>query len=229
MNSNKLGKKHIIISLIINIIVVLLTLIASIIMFTGFKFMYGYEPLLETTKIGMLKFFTVQSNLLMGIVSLLFAIKEVKLLKEKKDDIPLKMYIFKLMAATAVGLTFSVVFLYLGHIAKGGILSMLMNSNLFFHLIIPVISILNFIILEKTDKIKFKYTFCGLIPTFLYGIYYLTNVLLHIENGKVSTIYDWYWFVQGGVWTAVIVVPVIFILTYLISLIIWRCNKKKIK
>lgn len=84
MNSNKLGKKHIIISLIINIIVVLLTLIASIIMFTGFKFMYGYEPLLETTKIGMLKFFTVQSNLLMGIVSLLFAIKEVKLLKEKK-------------------------------------------------------------------------------------------------------------------------------------------------
>ena len=84
MNSNKLGKKHIIISLIINIIVVLLTLIASIIMFTGFKFMYGYEPILETTKIGMLKFFTVQSNLLMGIVSLLFAIKEVKLLKEKK-------------------------------------------------------------------------------------------------------------------------------------------------
>ena len=84
MDSNKLGKKHIIISLIINIIVVLLTLIASIIMFTGFKFMYGYEPLLETTKIGMLKFFTVQSNLLMGIVSLLFAIKEVKLLKEKK-------------------------------------------------------------------------------------------------------------------------------------------------
>ena len=53
-------------------------------MFTGFKFMYGYEPILETTKIGMLKFFTVQSNLFMGIVSLLFAIKEVKLLKEKK-------------------------------------------------------------------------------------------------------------------------------------------------
>ena len=229
MSSNNLDKKYLNISLIINIIVVLHTLIASIIMFTGFKFMYGYEPILETTKIGMLKFFTVQSNLLMGIVSLLFAIKEVKLLKEKIDDIPLKMYIFKLMAATAVGLTFSVVFLYLGHIAKGGIPSMLMNSNLFFHLIIPVISILNFIIFEKTDKIKFKYTFCGLIPTLLYGIYYLANVLLHIENGKVSTIYDWYWFVQNGVWTAVIVVPVIFILTYLISLIIWRCNKKKIK
>ena len=84
MSSNKLEKKNIKISLIINIIVVLLTIIASIIMFTGFKFMYGYEPLLETTKIGMLKFFTVQSNLLMGIVSLLFAIKEVKLLNQEK-------------------------------------------------------------------------------------------------------------------------------------------------
>ena len=229
MSSNNLDKKYLKISLIINIIVVLFTLIASIIMFTGFKFMYGYEPILDTTKIGMLKYFTVQSNLFMGIVSLLFAIKEVKLLKGKIDDIPLKMYIFKLMAATAVGLTFSVIFLYLCYIYYFLIPSILMYIYLFFHLIIPVISILNFVIFEKTDKIKFKYTFCGLIPTFLYGIYYLTNVLLHIENGKVSTIYDWYWFVQGGVWTAVIVVPVIFILTYLISLIIWRCNKKKIK
>ena len=122
MSSNNLDKKYIKISLVINIIVVFFTLIACLMMFTGFKFMYGYEPILETTKIGMLKFFTVQSNLFMGIVSLLFAIKEVKLLKGKIDDIPLKMYIFKLMAATAVGLTFAVVFLYLGHIAKGGIL-----------------------------------------------------------------------------------------------------------
>ena len=91
MSSNNLDKKYLKISLIINIIVVLFTLIASIIMFTGFKFMYGYEPILDTTKIGMLKYFTVQSNLFMGIVSLLFAIKEVKLLKGKIDDIPLKM------------------------------------------------------------------------------------------------------------------------------------------
>ena len=127
MSSNNLDKKYLKISLIINIIVVLLTLIASIIMFTGFKIMYGYEPIFETTKIGMLKYFTVESNIFMGIVSLLFAIKEIKILKGKIDDIPLKMYIFKLMAATAVGLTFSVVFLYLGHISKGGILSLLMN------------------------------------------------------------------------------------------------------
>ena len=51
----------------------IITVVASIIMFTGFKFMHTYENVLESTKIGMLRFFTVESNLLMGIVSLLFA------------------------------------------------------------------------------------------------------------------------------------------------------------
>ena len=133
------------------------------------------------------------------------------------------------MATVSVGLTFFTVFGYLGPIAEGGIFSLLKNSNLFLHLIIPVLSMVNFSIFEKTNKLKFKYSFLGVIPTMVYSIFYLTNVLAHIENGKVSPIYDWYWFVQGGVWTAVIVVPVIFILTYLISLIICRCNKKKIK
>ena len=41
---------------------------------------------------------------------------------------------------------------YLGPISDGGITSLLMNSNLFFHFLIPIISILNFILFEKTDK-----------------------------------------------------------------------------
>lgn len=225
MNNKNVNFNNIKISLIINFIIVFLTIIASIIMFTGFKFMYGYETVLESTKIGMLKFFTVESNILMGIVSLLFSLEEIKILKGKKTDISTKMYILKLMATTAVGLTFFVVFAYLGPISKGGILSMLMNSNLFFHLLIPVISILNFIIFEKTNKIKLKNILCGLIPTLLYEIYYLTNILLHMENGKVSPNYDWYWFVQNGVWTAIIVAPIMLGITYIISLVIWRLNK----
>ena len=48
-----------------------------------------------------------------------------------------------------------------------------------------------------------------------------------MENGKVSPVYDWYWFVQNGVWTAIIVVPLMFLITYLITLILWKINKKK--
>lgn len=222
MKNNKTSLK---VSLIINIIVVLLTIIASIMMFTGFKFMHGYETVLESTRLGMLRFFTVQSNLLVGIVSLFFVIQEIKLLKGKIEIISSKYYILKLMSVTSVGLIFFVVFTYLGPIAKGGIGSMLMNSNLFFHLLIPLISILNFILFEKTNKLTLKNTLYGLIPTAIYAVYYLINILIHMENGAVSPKYDWYWFVQNGVWTAIFVVPLIFLITYIICLLIWKANK----
>ena len=70
------------ISLIINIIIVLFTVSSAIMMFTGFKFMPG-KDILEISKIEMFKFYTVDSNLLMGLVSLIFLIDEIKLLKGK--------------------------------------------------------------------------------------------------------------------------------------------------
>lgn len=218
-------QRNIKISLIINIIIVLLTVFATIIMFIGFRFMHGSEPILETTKFGVFKFFTVDSNVFMGIVSLAFIIEETKLLKGKIKDISKTMYIFKLMSTTAVTITFLTVFLYLGPISDGGIISMLQNSNLFFHFIIPVLSIITFILFEKTDKLELKNSLYGIIPTLLYASYYVTNILIHMENGKVSPIYDWYWFVQNGVWTAFIVAPFMLLIAYITSLLLWKINK----
>lgn len=225
MKKNKLLK----ISLVLNIIIVLMVLAASIIMFTGFRFMKGSEPVLETTKLGMFKFFTVDSNIFMGIMALLFALKELKVLKKEEKEIPRIYYVLKLMATTGVGLTFLVVFAYLGPISKGGLPVLLRNSNLFFHLLVPVFSIITFIFFEKTDKLTFKYSFYGLIPMLLYAVYYLINILVHMQNGKISPKYDWYWFVQQGVWTAFIVVPIIVLITYIISVVLWRINRKKVK
>ncbi len=209
-----------------NIIIVIFTILASILMFTGIKFMHGNEVVLASTKLGMFRFFTVDSNLFMGIIALLFTIEEYKLFKNKISNISKKLYIYKLMATTAVTLTFFVVFTYLGPITKYGITSLLMNSNLFFHLLIPLLSIFNFILFEKNNKLVFKDALYGLVPTVLYAVFYLVNVLIHMEGGKVSPIYDWYWFVQNGVWTALIVVPIIFGITYTISLLLWKFNKE---
>ena len=219
--------KSVKIPLVLNIIIFIFVLFASIMMFTGLKLIHKYDIVLESTRLGMLKFFTVQSNLFMGIISLIFIIDEINILKGNKKEISFIKYILKLMSTSAVGLTFFVVFTYLGSITKYGIISLLMNSNLFFHLIIPVLSIITFIFFERTDKIKFKHTLYGIVPTFIYGIYYTTNVLIHTENGMVSPKYDWYWFVQGGIWTALIVVPVIFFISYLISLGLWAINRNK--
>lgn len=216
------------IAIILNIIIVIFTIAACTIMFTGFKFMDG-DIVLESTKIGMFRFFTVDSNIFMGIVALTFAVLEIKLLKGKIEGIKTKQYILKLMSTVGVALTFFVVITYLGPISTGGIPSMFKNSNLFFHLLIPLLSIFNFICFENTNKLKFKHTFLGIIPVIIYGAYYLTNTLIHVENGKVPIIYDWYWFMQGGLWQILIAVPIIFGITYIISLILWKVNKISIK
>lgn len=220
-------KKNYTISMIINILIVIFTLLASILMFTGIKFMHGAEPVLEVTKMGMFKFFTVDSNIFMALVALAFALEEYKLLKKRKKSISAKLYVFKLMSTTAVTLTFVVVFAYLGPFSSGGIPSMIRNSNLFFHLLIPVLSIINFTCFEKTKTITFKNVFYGLVPTLLYAIFYITNIIIHSKDGYVSPTYDWYWFVQKGIWSLIIVIPLFILITFGISYTLWKGNKFK--
>ncbi len=209
--------------------IVIFTVVASVMTFVGYNFMTENAIELDVPGFGMFKFFTIQSNIFMGIIALVFVIDGIKILMCKIDGISSRKYILKLMSTTSVGLTFFVVFAYLGPISRGGIPAMLMNSNIFLHLVIPVLSMFNFVVFEKSDKIKLRYVAYGMIPTFLYGIYYIGNILVHMESGKVSPKYDWYWFVQNGVWTAVIVVPLMLGISYIISLLLWRFNKKNEK
>lgn len=203
-----------------------MTIFASIIMFTGYQFKTGNFEL-EHSKLEMFKFFTVDSNLLMGATSLVFSVSELSVLKRAKEKVNVKFYALKLMATVSVSITFLTVFGYLGHIAKGGIASMLTNANLFFHLLIPMISVLTFIFFEKTTELKMRYSLLGTLPTIIYAIFYLINIIIHVEDGKVSPLYDWYWFVQGGLWQTFIVLPLMIGISYVISLILWYFNRKQ--
>ena len=214
------------ISLILNSIIVLLTVFATIVMFCGIEFMDANEIVLENSKLGMFKFFTVDSNILMGFAALLFTIYELKYIKGKIKEIPKWLYSLKMMATGAVVLTFLVVFLYLGPIAHGSIYSMLTNANLFYHLFIPVLSFITFIFFEKTNKLNVKDCFYGLAPTFIYSIFYVLNLIMHIENGMVSTEYDWYSFVQKGMVQAIIICPLMYIITFVICYGLYKMNKK---
>ncbi len=98
--------KKMMISFIINIILSILTVNAIIMAITGFKFMYGYEPYPELIDVPIYSYYTVQSNVFMGIVSFVFANREYQILKGRKKEIPLTYYIFKMVATVAVSLTF---------------------------------------------------------------------------------------------------------------------------
>ena len=161
----------------------------------------------------------------MGISALLFAISEYKVITKREKNISKKMYIFKLIATTGVMLTFLVTALYLAPIVVKDFWRLFKNSNLFYHLVIPILSFIAFVFFEHTD-IERKYTLWGIIPIFIYAIFYVGNILLHLENGKVLPNYDWYFFAQGSLMTTIVVFILMHIITYVICLIIWFINKK---
>ena len=220
--------KKMIISFIINILISILTVNTIIMCITGFEFMKGYEPYPELFEVPIYSYYTVQSSIFMGIISFIFANREYQILKGRKKEISLVYYIFKMVATVAVSLTFFVVFAIFGFMARGGHIGLLRNSYLFFHLVIPVVSILNYVIFERTSIIKFKYIFYGILPTFLYEIYYTINILMNMKNGGVTLRNDWYSFAQNGLLRTILVAPTMLGITFCLSLVIWRLNKKVI-
>ncbi|MBR1386353.1 MAG: hypothetical protein IJ568_05945 [Bacilli bacterium] len=221
-------KKTLRISFILNIIIFVFVVIATIFMFTGFKFMKTNSPLLTKSNIEMFKFFTVDSNILMGIVSLVFLIYDYMFLKGMIKKIPKLVYILKLTATVGVSLTFLTTVFYLAPFAGGDFLEYFKNSNLFFHLFVPVLSIITFIFFEKTDNLSMKSVLIGIIPMVIYAIFYLVNVLVHIKNGKVDFVYDWYLFAKGGKSSIIFVFIFMILITYLISYVLWLLNRSKL-
>ena len=185
--------------------------IASIMMFTGLSFT-NHSLVLTIRGFAMFKLYTVDSNVLMGIVSSIFIYYLVK-----NKEIPRWLYSLKLLGTVGVALTFFTVVFYLAPTTKYGFLSMFLNANLFYHLLVPLLSMITFVCFEKTNTLDIKNVSFGMSSMVLYGIYYLANVFIHMENGHVSYLYDWYFFAQGGVLGCIIVFSIILVITFLIS------------
>ncbi len=96
---------------------------------------------------------------------------------------------------------------------------------LFLHLLNPLAAIFVFIRLERTNRIPLRQTPIGILPTILYAIYYVALTLQHIEGGKIETGYDWYGFFAFGIHAWGIVVAVILLITYSITLALWKLNR----
>lgn len=222
-----MSKKSLKVSYILNILIVICLIFSLIVMFGKINFMHMENPIDEAHSIAMFKYFTTDSNILVGIASLLLLIEERKVLKDNRKSIRPFLYIFKFISTVAVMVTFLTVFIYLGPWSSGGIISMLTNSNLFLHLIIPLLAFISFIFFEKNNKIDRKHVKYGVSSVIIYALFYITVVLTHLENGHVSIKYDWYWFVQKGINYMFIVVPIMFIGTFLLSYLIYILNHKK--
>ena len=83
---------------------------------------------------------------------------------------------------------------------------------------------ITFVCFEKTNTLDIKDVFFGMSSMVLYGICYLANVFIHMENGHVSYFYDWYFFAQGGVLGCFVVFSIMLVITFFISYFLWKRN-----
>lgn len=150
---------------------------------------------LTAAGIASMRFFTVQSNVFRGIVSLLTAVFLVTGTKEQKERRVRRMRIWNYMSTCSVGLTFLVVFVFFGPLY--GLTGLLKGANFFFHLLIPLLSMTEFVIFNE-KKISMPLLLTAAIPPLLYGFCYLINLLVNgIGYGPTSN--DWYGFAKWGI------------------------------
>lgn len=206
--------KRQIISIISNSLIFLLVLSSIIWIFSVTE--YGEDALLINGW-EMLKFFTVESNIFIGISSLL------SLLFIIKGNTPNWIKIIKYVATSTVAVTFLTVMFYLGPTL--GYLAMLSDANLFLHLITPVLAIVHlFFFEEKIENLKFITTIHTAIPVTIYGLVYLLNLYFH--NGYGQSKYDWYYFGAFGIGYGVLIYFSMIVLSYLIGIGLYFGYKK---
>ena len=171
-----------------------------------------------------LKYFTIDSNIYLGIVSFVAALELYRVLKGKREEVPSYVYLLKLSGTAAVTVTMLVTVFFLEPTMGRyfGWFALFANANLFLHLLNPLAAIVTWISFEKNDRLTKKSVLPAIVPTLLYVIYYVVEVLTHIENGVILPGYDWYGFFVLGLKSAIIVLPVFVLFTWLVCLGLYK-------
>ncbi len=194
---------------LVNVAIVVLVAVAWLMMF-----FFGGDDL-AARGLRSLKYFTVQSNLLAGAAAIVW------ILQNRKGTISRGAEIFKYVAATAVFLTFMTVMVFLGPLY--GYPMMFVGANLFFHLVVPVMCILEVIFMTDTDFTP-KDNLIAVIPMVLYGIFYLGNNRVN-GIGEWPDTNDWYSFLAWGWGIGILVFVVMMLATWLLGLFLRKMQK----
>ncbi len=216
-------------SVIINSVIFVLVLIVTTFMISGVNFMSRSDEVRAFTaaNLGALKYFTADSNILAGIVALIYVIAETRK-KELSQKASLFVHCLKLAATAGVTLTMLVTLFFLIPQFGDDWLILYMDNNLFFHLIVPILCIVAYIFFEPGAKvITFKQTLFGTTPMLVYAVFYTINIIVHLGNGMPLKEYDWYGFLGDKITNAFFAIPVMLIVTWGIVLALWWANRKK--
>ena len=134
------------------------------------------------------RFFTCLSNVFCAFAALLTAVFQLS------GSLPDVIWILKYIGTAAVTVTMLTVLLFLGPIYNYK--DLLKGSDLFMHLITPLLALLSFCVFEKRGM-SFGISLFGLLPVFLYGPLYLYKTVYAPEDKRWD---DFYAFNKTGKW-----------------------------
>ena len=203
-----------------NIVVVLNALIVlfSVIGITLMMVIPPQEDSLQATGLENFRYYTVLSNVFCGIVALVQLVF-IALKKDTNKLIPLK-----LGAVCATTITFCVVAFFFGPLY--GLLRFYRYGNLFFHLIEPVIAVVEFLYTKK-KRIPFIYAFYSAIPTFIYGICYGLNIMINGMDDPWPYNNDFYGFLNWGWGVGITILLGVTFIAFILACIFRKiCNSR---
>ena len=197
------------ISITLNILIVIFTCIGTYMMF------HPTVNGVATRGFRNFKFFTVLSNEFCGVVAILWLIYASL---GKKFPV-----LVKLMAAAAVGLTFVIIAFFLAPMYPS--LNLYEGGNFWFHLIVPLTGMVEFVLLKNDSKIPLKYATISAVLSFVYGIYYLGNILIN-GKGEWPDTNDWYGFLNWGYPVGIGIFAFVVLLNFAVACLLRWINNK---
>ncbi len=178
------------VSLAMNALVFLMVLGAMVWFFTP----HGADGVGNMNQGGarVLKYFTVDSNLLAALACLLMIPYNIRSIRRGEDAIPAWALTLKMIGTVAVTLTLAVVMLYF--VPLVGPAAVLTGANFLLHLLCPLLAIVSFCFFERGHRFTKLEMLLGVAPAVLYGVVYLTRVVF-LKDWE-----DFYAFNVGGFW-----------------------------
>lgn len=199
-----------ILSLILNLLIVGFTAYAVSTFYTGTG-----DGNMAVQGTQSFRFFTVDSNILAAVMSLVMLVFNFKKIKNINAETPNGVRLMKFMSTVAVTLTMITACFFLSTVYSFKM--MISGSCFFLHLITPLIAILACAVFEADRKMSFKEMLSGLIPTIVYGAVYVVMVLI---IGKANGGWEDFYSFNSGILENKWYLSIFFMLfgTFLISL-----------
>ena len=127
-------------------------------------------------------FFTVQSNIFIMLMALIFLIDEVVVLITNRSFINQTLLHIKYVATVAITVTFLVFFTMLAPLM--GMDYLLSFKNFSLHAIVPILAIVDFFLFDKDIKLTYKSSLLATISPICYVIFVYIGAIFKLEYSE---------------------------------------------